>query len=53
MSKYGLGCDNVVAAQLVLADGRQVRASAHENPDLLLGHSRGRRQLWDRDWSFR
>src|SRR5271154_2730397 len=34
MSKYGLGCDNVVAADLVLADGRQVRASAHENPDL-------------------
>ena len=34
MSKYGLGCDNVVAAELVLADGRQVRASAHENPDL-------------------
>jgi FAD/FMN-containing dehydrogenase len=34
MSKYGLGCDNVVAADVVLADGRQVRASAHENPDL-------------------
>ena len=34
MSKYGLGCDNIVAAELVLADGRQVRASAHENPDL-------------------
>jgi hypothetical protein len=34
MSKYGVGCDNVLAADLVLADGRQVRASAHENPDL-------------------
>ena len=34
MSKYGLGCDNVVAADLVLADGRLVRASAQENPDL-------------------
>ena len=34
MSKYGLGCDNVLEAQLVLADGRQVKASAHENPDL-------------------
>ena len=34
MSKYGLGCDNVLAAELVLADGRQVKASAHENPDL-------------------
>ncbi len=34
MSKYGLGCDNVVAAELVLADGRLVKASAQENPDL-------------------
>lgn len=34
MSKYGLGCDNILAATLVLADGRQVKASAHENPDL-------------------
>jgi hypothetical protein len=34
MSKYGLGCDNILAAELVLADGRLVRASAHENPDL-------------------
>ncbi len=34
MSKYGLGCDNILAADLVLADGRQVKASAHENADL-------------------
>ncbi len=34
MGKCGLGCDNVLAAELVLADGRLVRASAHENPDL-------------------
>src|ERR1700733_13220254 len=34
MSKYGLGCDNILAAALVLADGRQVKASAHENPVL-------------------
>jgi FAD/FMN-containing dehydrogenase len=34
MSKYGLGCDNVLAAELVLADGRQVKASPKENPDL-------------------
>ena len=34
MGKYGLGCDNILAAELVLADGRLVRASAHENPDL-------------------
>jgi hypothetical protein len=34
MGKYGLGCDNVLAAEMILADGRQVRASADENPDL-------------------
>ena len=34
MSKYGLGCDNILAAELVLADGRLVRASARENSDL-------------------
>ena len=34
MSKYGLGCDNILAAELVLANGSLVRASAHQNPDL-------------------
>ena len=34
MSKCGLGCDNILAAELVMADGRLLRASAHENPDL-------------------
>jgi FAD/FMN-containing dehydrogenase len=34
MSKYGLGCDNILAAELVLADGQRARASANENPDL-------------------
>jgi len=34
MSKFGLGCDNVLGATMVLADGHQVRAGAHENPDL-------------------
>ena len=34
MSKYGLGCDNTLSAEIVLADGRQVTASAKENPDL-------------------
>jgi FAD/FMN-containing dehydrogenase len=33
--KYGLSCDNLMAADLVTADGRMVRASLEENPDLL------------------
>jgi hypothetical protein len=35
--KHGLACDNLVAADLVAADGRIVRASAEEHPDLLWG----------------
>ncbi|MGA8088614.1 MAG: FAD-dependent oxidoreductase [Terracidiphilus sp.] len=34
MSKYGLGCDNILGAELVLADGHQVKANEDENPDL-------------------
>ena len=34
MSKYGLGCDNVLAADMVLADGQIVKASAREDADL-------------------
>ena len=34
MPKYGLALDNLRAADLVLADGRVVRATADENPDL-------------------
>ena len=34
MPKYGLALDNLRAADMVMADGRVVRASADENPDL-------------------
>jgi len=35
--KYGLACDNLTGADLVTADGRLVKVSAQDNPDLLWG----------------
>jgi len=35
--KYGLACDNLTAVDLVTADGRFVKASAADNPDLFWG----------------
>lgn len=32
--KHGLACDNLIAADVVTADGALLRASAEENPDL-------------------
>ncbi|HEY1498117.1 MAG TPA: FAD-binding oxidoreductase [Acidobacteriaceae bacterium] len=34
MSQYGIGCDNVLAADVILADGRELKASSQHNPDL-------------------
>ena len=35
--RFGLSCDNLSAVELVTADGRWLRASAHENADLFWG----------------
>jgi FAD/FMN-containing dehydrogenase len=35
--KYGMTVDNLLAVEMVMADGRQVRASASENEDLFWG----------------
>ena len=35
--KYGMTCDNLLSAELVLADGEVVTASAEENEDLFWG----------------
>lgn len=37
MRKHGLTVDQLLSVDLVTADGRQVRASAEENPDLFWG----------------
>ncbi|HEY2121767.1 MAG TPA: FAD-dependent oxidoreductase, partial [Candidatus Acidoferrum sp.] len=34
MSKCGAACDNLIRAQMVTVDGRQVKASQNSNPDL-------------------
>ena len=39
--KHGLACDNLLAVELVTADGRLVRASADEHPELLWAHKGG------------
>jgi FAD/FMN-containing dehydrogenase len=37
MRKHGLTCDNLLSADVITADGRQLHASDAENPDLFWG----------------
>ena len=43
--KHGLACDNLLAAELVTADGERVRASGDGEPGAAVGAARRRRQL--------
>ena len=36
-TRFGLALDNLIAAELILADGRLARANSSENPDLFWG----------------
>ncbi len=48
LGRFGLGLDNLVGAEVVLADGRQLTTDAHEHPDLFWAFAWRRRQLWSR-----
>jgi len=37
MGSYGLSCDNLLSVDIVTADGKLLKASANENPDLFWG----------------
>ena len=37
ISRYGLACDNLVGACVLTADGRQLRVTDEENPELFWG----------------
>ena len=53
MEKYGAACDNLLSAQVVTVDGRQVEASPKSNPDLYwaIRWREAATLVWSRRWS--
>ena len=53
MEKYGAACDNLLSAQVVTVDGRQVEAGLKSHPDLFWAiRGEAATLVWSRRWSI-